>query len=145
VNKVTELTISKREELGSTNWASTPFVCLFPWASAESHGCTAACWLIVPPALNVQTLATRCLRAYRRVPQFSGGSWNLWAGIRTDNFAQMPTSTAHLGFFYMQQIYFPSEGRSAEDFSALKNPHYSVTVHGLSMERRTFISSTFID
>jgi hypothetical protein len=62
------------------------FVCLFPWASAASHGCTAACWLIVPPALNVPTLTTRCPRAYRRVPHSSGGSWNLWAGIRTDNF-----------------------------------------------------------
>jgi hypothetical protein len=39
----------------------------------------------------------------------------------------MPTSTVHLGIFYMPQIcdmdprlYFPSEGRRAEDFSALK-------------------------
>jgi hypothetical protein len=63
------------------------FVCLFPWASAASHWCTAACWLIVQPALYVPTLATRCPRAYRRVPHSSGGSWNLWAGIRTDNFA----------------------------------------------------------
>jgi hypothetical protein len=61
--------------------------CLFPWASAASHGCTAASWLIVPPALDVPTVATRCPRAYRRVPHSSGGSWNLWAGIRTDNFA----------------------------------------------------------
>jgi hypothetical protein len=52
-------------------------VVVFPWASVASHGCTAACWLIVPPALDVQTLATRCTRAYRRVPHFSGGSWNL--------------------------------------------------------------------
>jgi hypothetical protein len=35
-------------------------VCLFPWASAASHGCTAAYWLIVPPSLDVPTLATRC-------------------------------------------------------------------------------------
>jgi hypothetical protein len=62
-------------------------VCLFPWASAASHGCTAACWLIVPPALDVQSLATRCPRAYRRVPHSSGGRWNLWAGNRTGNFA----------------------------------------------------------
>jgi hypothetical protein len=55
------------------------FVCLFLWASAASHGCTAACWLIVPPALDVQTLATRCPRAYWRVPHSSGESWNLWA------------------------------------------------------------------
>jgi hypothetical protein len=63
------------------------FVCLFPWASVASHRCTAACWLIVPPALDVPTLATGCLRAYRRVPHSSGGSWNLWAGMGTDNFA----------------------------------------------------------
>jgi hypothetical protein len=63
------------------------FVCLFPWASAASHGCTAACWLIVPPAVDVPTLATRCPRAYRSVLHSSGGIWNLRAGIRTDNFA----------------------------------------------------------
>jgi FtsH-binding integral membrane protein len=63
------------------------FVCLFTWASAASHGCTAACWLIVPPALDVPTLATRSPRAYRRVPHSSGGIWNLWAGNRTGNFA----------------------------------------------------------
>jgi hypothetical protein len=43
----------------------------------------------------------------------------------------MPTSTVHLVIFYMPQICdmgptalfpFPSEGRHAEDFSALKNP-----------------------
>jgi hypothetical protein len=51
-----------------------------------SHGCTTACWLIVPPALDVPTLATRYPRAYRRVPHSSGGSWNLWAGIRTGKF-----------------------------------------------------------
>jgi hypothetical protein len=60
---------------------------LFPWASAANHGCTATCWLIVPPAFDVPTLATRCLRAYPRVPRSSGGSWNLWAGNRTGNFA----------------------------------------------------------
>jgi hypothetical protein len=36
------------------------FVCLFfvGWASAASHGCTTACWLIVPPALDVLTYGT---------------------------------------------------------------------------------------
>jgi hypothetical protein len=63
------------------------FVCLFPWASAASHGCTAACWLIVPTAFDVPTLATRCPRAYRRVPHSGGGCWNIRVGIRTDNFA----------------------------------------------------------
>jgi len=45
------------------------------------------------------------------------------------NFAEMMTSTLHLGIFYMPQIYdmgptalLPSKGRRAEDFFALKNP-----------------------
>jgi hypothetical protein len=71
--------------LSLTSLPCTTF-CLFVWASAASHGCTAACWLIVPPALDVPTLATRCPRAYRRVPCSSGGSWNLWAGIRIGKF-----------------------------------------------------------
>jgi hypothetical protein len=62
------------------------YFCLFTWASAASLGCTAACWLIVPPALDVPTSATRCPRAYRRLPHSSGGSWNLWAGNRTGKF-----------------------------------------------------------
>jgi hypothetical protein len=52
-----------------------------------SHGCTTACWLIAPPALDVPTLATRCPRAYRRVPHSSGGSWNLRAENRTAYFS----------------------------------------------------------
>jgi hypothetical protein len=67
----------------ATFWFVDLFVCVFPWASAASHGCTAAYWLIVPPALDVATLANRCPRAYRRVLHSSGGSWNLWAGDRT--------------------------------------------------------------
>jgi hypothetical protein len=47
---------------------------------------TAACWLVVPPALDVPTSATRCPRAYRRVPHSSGGSWNLWAGNNNRKF-----------------------------------------------------------
>jgi hypothetical protein len=80
------------------------FVCLCTWASAASHGCTAAFWLIVPPAVDVQTLATRCPRAYRRVPHSSGGSWNLLAGIGPGILPKCRPSTVHLGFFYMPQI-----------------------------------------
>jgi hypothetical protein len=61
-------------------------VCLFLWASAASHGCTAACWLIVPPTLDVPTLTTRCPRAYRRVPHSRGGRWNLWAENKDQEF-----------------------------------------------------------
>jgi hypothetical protein len=65
-------------------------------------------------------------RAYRRVPHSSGGSLNLWAGIGTGHFAFHITSrdllyAANLAT-WDPQLYFPSEGRRAEDFSALKNP-----------------------
>jgi hypothetical protein len=53
----------------------TPNTCLLVSLGVR----TAAYWLIVPPALDVPTLATRFPRAYRRVPHSSGGSWNLWA------------------------------------------------------------------
>jgi hypothetical protein len=55
------------------------FVCFHgrPWQATDVPQPS---WLFVPPALDVPTLATRCSRAYRRVPHSSGGSWNLWAG-----------------------------------------------------------------
>jgi hypothetical protein len=87
-------------------------------------------WLIVPPALDVPTLATRCPRAYRRVPHSSGGRWNLWAGIRSDKFCRdadfhgTSRDLLHAANLakWDPRLYFPSEGRRAEDFSALKNP-----------------------
>jgi hypothetical protein len=74
-------------------------------------------------------LATRCPRAYRRVPHSSGGRWNLWAGVRTDKFcldadfhatSRDLLHAANLAT-WDPRFYFPSEGRRAEDFSALKN------------------------
>jgi hypothetical protein len=62
-------------------------VCLFPWASAASHGCTAACWLTCTARFGRSNFGHQMPRAHRRVPHSSGGSWNLCAGIRTDNFA----------------------------------------------------------
>jgi hypothetical protein len=55
------------------------FVCFHerPWQATDVPQPS---WLIVPPALDVPTLATRCLRAYRRVPHSSGGSWNFMGG-----------------------------------------------------------------
>jgi hypothetical protein len=44
-------------------------------------------WLIVPPDLDVPSLATRCLRACRRVPHSSSGSWNFMGGEMKPNFA----------------------------------------------------------
>jgi hypothetical protein len=75
-------------------------------------------------------LSTRCPRAYRRVPHSSGGSWNLWAGIRTHKFcldadfhgtSRDLLHAANLAT-WDPRLYFPSEGRRAEDFFALKNP-----------------------
>jgi hypothetical protein len=47
----------------------------------------------------------------------------------SDNFAEMTPFLRHLGIFYIPQIYamdrllyFPSEGRHAEDFFRPKNP-----------------------
>jgi hypothetical protein len=54
----------------------------------------------------------------------------------------MPISTLHLGIFYMPQIcdmgrlYFPSEGRRAEDFSALKNPTASAGFEPVNLGTR---------
>jgi hypothetical protein len=42
-------------------------------------------WLL--HVLDVPTLATRSLRAYRRVPQSSGGSSNLWAENKNRQFS----------------------------------------------------------
>jgi hypothetical protein len=86
-------------------------------------------WLIVPPALDVPTLATRCPRAYWCIPRSSGGSWNLWAGIRTDKFCLdadfhgTSTDLLHAANLatWDPRLYFPSEGRRTDDFSALKN------------------------
>jgi hypothetical protein len=86
-------------------------------------------WLIVPPALDFPTLVTRCPRAYRRVLHSSCGSWNLWTGIRTDKFCLDVADfhgtcrdllhAANLAT-WDPRLYFPSEGRRAEDFSAIK-------------------------
>jgi hypothetical protein len=61
-------------------------------------------WLIVPHALDVPTLATRCPQAYRRVLHSSGGSWDLWAGIRTDKFRLNADFHSTSRDIYMPQI-----------------------------------------
>ena len=48
--------------------------------------------------------------------------WELWARMLSGNFAEMTTSTPFRGSFTYRPLYFPSEGRRAEDFFALKNP-----------------------
>ena len=56
----------------------------------------------------------------------------IWAEILSGNFAEMTTSTSFRASFthrksttWDRRLYFPSEGRRAEDFFALKNPTHS--------------------
>jgi len=51
----------------------------------------------------------------------------LWAGTFSGNFAEMTTSTPFRDLLHAAnlRLYFPSEGRRAEDFFALKNPRAS--------------------
>jgi hypothetical protein len=67
-------------------------------------------------------------RAYRRGPHSSGGSWNLWAGIGPGILPKCRLPRYIYGSFtcpksatWDPRFYFPSEGRRAENFSALKN------------------------
>ena len=55
-----------------------------------------------PPPLDVPTFATRCLNDARDP---SGVWWNCGRECCSGNFAEMSTSTLHLGIFYMPQIY----------------------------------------
>jgi hypothetical protein len=87
---------------------------------ATAPGCTSASAAYCNyPALDVPTFtASRLSRPHpARDPgsksrNYAGEKWPI-------NFAETPTSTKRLGIFYMP--YFPSEGRRAEDFFALKN------------------------
>src|SRR5215469_9744570 len=72
----------------------------------------------LPPRLEVPTFATRLL-----VAELHGRE--IWPRI----LPEFPISTEHSGIFYMPQsttwdrrLYFPSEGRRAEDFFRPKNP-----------------------
>jgi hypothetical protein len=78
--------------------------------------------------LYVPTFSARCLNVPINVSAPSSERWNCgqeWSG----DFAEMTPFLRHLGNFYMPQIcdrakrlYFPSEGRHAEDFFRPKNP-----------------------
>jgi hypothetical protein len=48
----------------------------------------------------------------------------MWARILSGNFAEMTTSTPFRDLLHAAnlRLYFPSEGKRAEDFFALKNP-----------------------
>ena len=86
----------------------------------------AALRLIVRSWLEVSTLATRRLHACHHARAPSGGRWNCGRGM-SGNFAEMKTFTPFLGSFtcrkattWDRRLYFPSEGRRAKEFFALK-------------------------
>jgi hypothetical protein len=102
------------------------FVCLFLLASAASHGCTAACWLIVPPALDVPTLATICpprlptrYALQRRKLELMDRRIITGKFCLNADFHGTFRNLLHAATWY-PRLYFPSEGRRDEDFSALK-------------------------
>jgi hypothetical protein len=66
----------------------------------------AYCATVNPPVcLYVPTVAALCLLVFLDARDPSSERWNLWAGMLSENFAQMPTSTLNLGIFYVPQIY----------------------------------------
>ena len=84
-----------------------------------------------PPPLYVPTFAARCLHVRKEVRDPSSERWNYGRERLSGNYAYIASIFTPLGIFYMPQIYdmglyFPSEGRRAEDFFALKNPTASV-------------------
>jgi hypothetical protein len=90
-----------------------------PWQATDVY-CNLLAYCIA--RFRLQTLATRCPRAYRRLPLSAAKAGTY------GNFAQDADSIVHLGIFYMPQIlrhgthgftYFPKEG--ALRIFALKN------------------------
>jgi hypothetical protein len=79
-----------------------------------------------PLHLDVTTFATRCPHVRHNARDPSSGRWNCG---REYFRVSLPTwQLCHLGIFYTPQIYtwdwrlyFPSEGRCAEEFFTLKN------------------------
>jgi len=96
------------------------FVCLF----VQLH--TAALRLIVRSWLDVPTFATRLLHSCHHARASSSRRWNCGREM-SGNFAEMTTSTPFRDLLHAVKLwhgtnrfYFPSEGRCAEDFFALK-------------------------
>ena len=80
---------------------------------------------LLSPPLDIPTFAAKCLNVRNEARDPSSERRERSSG----NFAYTASLITPLGIFYMPQIYdmdrrlyFPSEGRRAEDFFALKNP-----------------------
>ena len=78
-------------------------------------------------SLDVPTIATRRLHACHHARAPSGGRWNYGREI-SGNFAEMTISTPFRDLLHAaattwdRRLYFPFEGRRAEDFLRPKNP-----------------------
>ena len=88
-----------------------------------------ACHCFPPAFLDVPTSHHRVPPRPPRRERSQRRKWELWARMLSGNFAEMTTSTPFWGSFtcsksttWDRRLYFPSEGRRAEDFFALKNP-----------------------
>jgi len=76
-----------------------------------------ACHCFPPLFLDVLTFHHQVPPRPPRRERSQRRKWELWARMLSGNFAEMTTSTT-----WDRRLYFPSEGRRAEDLSALKNP-----------------------
>ena len=64
-----------------------------------------ACHCFPPLFLDVPTFHHQVPPRPPRRERSQRRKWELWARMLSGNFAQMSTSTLHLGIFYMPQIY----------------------------------------
>jgi len=79
--------------------------------------------------LDVPTFAARCFHVHNDARDPSSGRWNCAGENWPVILSEIATTTSIQGSFtcrksatWDQRPYFPSEGRRAEDFFALKNP-----------------------
>ena len=78
-----------------------------------------------PPPLDVPTFVATYLHVHNDARDPSSGRWNCVREMLSGNFAEMTIQgsfTCRKSTTWDRRLYFPSEGRLAEDFFALKNP-----------------------
>jgi len=82
-----------------------------------------------PRFLDVPTFQNQVPPRPPRRERSQRRKWELWTRMLSGNFAEMTTSTPFRDLLHAanlrtwdRRLYFPSEGRRAEEFCALKNP-----------------------
>jgi len=115
-------------------WLIDWFFFFFSRACGQCYRCTAAYRLIVltlspPTCLDVPTFAARYPHVHNDARDPSRKRWNYVGKNWPLILPEIVTSTSIQGSFTCRKsatwdprLYFPSEGRRAEDFFALKNP-----------------------